>query len=134
MFKCMSAAGEAMPKISRRLFLGSAAVSLPLMGASLTLAATPDPLAAACAAYVAALEDYNANAPSEDAAANAYAATTWKPARDVLENWTEPAVSRDGAMAALRLAAREEEDTGYSGLTSPLLTAALAYFEKEALQ
>jgi hypothetical protein len=134
MLNAMSAAGEAMPKISRRLFLGSAAVSLPLMWASLTHAATADPLGAACAAYAAALEDYNANAPSEDdAAANAYAAMTWKPARDVLENWTEPAVSRDGAMAALRLAA-QEEDTGYSGLTSPLLTAALAYFEQEAVQ
>lgn len=123
-----------MPRISRRLFLGSAAVSLPLMGAPLTHAATSDPLGAACAAYVSALQDYNANAPSEDdAAANAYAAMTWKPARDVLANWTEPAVSRDGAMAALRIAA-QEEDTGYSNLVAPLLTAALAYFEQEGRQ
>lgn len=134
MFKSMSAAGEAMPKISRRLFLGSAAVSLPFMGASVTFAATQDPLGAACAAYVAAREDYNANAPSDDDdAANAYAAMTWKPARDVLVNWTASAVSRSGAMAALRLAV-EEEDAGDSNVVAPLLTAALAYFEQEALQ
>lgn len=36
-------------------------------------------------------------------------------------------------MAALRIAA-QEEDTGYSNLVAPLLTAALAYFEQEGRQ
>jgi hypothetical protein len=50
----------------------------------------------------------------------------------VLEDWTLPAQTKEGALEALRLAVEEERDCGASYLTLPLMSAALAYFEKDS--
>ncbi|MGR9415879.1 hypothetical protein [Rhizobium leguminosarum] len=55
---------------------------------------------------------------------------SWKPPHAVLANWTAPATTRIGAMAALRLAI-DEEETGDSPLVGPMIRAALAYLEQE---
>ncbi|PDT24546.1 hypothetical protein CO674_07235 [Rhizobium hidalgonense] len=93
-------------------------------------AAVADPLLTAVAAFRSGMADYNANAPQDDPGANAYSLSSWKPPHAVLANWTAPATTRDGAMAALRLAV-DEEETGDSPLVGPMMRAALAYLEQE---
>ena len=87
-----------------------------------------DPILTAIARYRAGLKDYDANAPQDDAGAKAYIHVSYAPPMRVLEAWTEPAVSVDGAVEALRLA-RDENETGDSDIVGAMLSAALAYFE-----
>jgi len=149
--------GEAMPaaeemhilgRFSRRALLGAIA-SVPAIGAAAAAFAVatppnvfsnfggiaavpvehPDPLLDAIRAFREGLADYNANAPQDDAAAEAYAEMSYVPPMAVLEEWEEPATTRRGALEALRLIAEENDDFAASPVVGPLLAAALAYFE-----
>ncbi|MBB3913893.1 hypothetical protein [Rhizobium fabae] len=130
--KPVQAAGEAM--LTRRQLIAAssaaAAVGVAGMAPIAAHAAAADPILDAVSAFRAGMADFNANAPLDDAGTNAYSAISWKPPHAVLTTWTAPAISRDGAMAALRLAV-EEEDTGDSPLVGPMMRAALAYLEQE---
>ncbi|MBB4272345.1 hypothetical protein [Rhizobium mongolense] len=128
------AAGEAMPKITRRNALGlMAAVTIPptvVAAAPIANATVADPLIEAINAYRAGIADFNQNAPEDDEGANAYGEISWLPPFKALENWTAPATTRDGAMAALRLAV-DEDEVGDSPLVGTMMRAALAYLEQE---
>ncbi|MDX0469930.1 hypothetical protein [Sinorhizobium meliloti] len=87
-----------------------------------------DPILAAIKAYRDGMGAYNA-APGEDAET---VRRTYGIPHQVLEDWTLPAQTREGALEALRLAVEEERDCGASYLTLPLMTAALGYFEKDS--
>jgi len=50
----------------------------------------------------------------------------------VLQEWEAPAKTRRGAIEALRLISKENDDFAVSPIIAPLLAAALAYFEGEA--
>ncbi|RUM18729.1 hypothetical protein EFD56_14870 [Rhizobium phaseoli] len=129
--KSVQAAGEAM-LTRRQLIAASAAVAVGVAAIApiAAHAAAADPLLDAVAAFRSGMADYNANAPQDDPGANAYSLISWMPPHAVLANWTAPATTRDGAMAALRLAV-DEEETGDSPLVGPMMRAALAYLEQE---
>ncbi|WP_074061063.1 hypothetical protein [Rhizobium etli] len=123
-----------MQNISRRLFLSqSSAAAVSGLAASTTIAqpVVTDPLIDAIAAYRSGLADFNQNAPEDDMGSNAYGEITWKPAHAVLASWTRPAISREGALEALRIAHWELDYSGDSAMIVPMMAAALSYFEKE---
>jgi hypothetical protein len=95
--------------------------------------ATHDPLLDAINAYHTAMADYNANAPDDDEGADAYADATFVPAMDVIEAWDQPARTKQGAIEALRFAISETTMFEASSMVKPVLIAALAYFEREAV-
>lgn len=82
-----------------------------------------DPIVSAIDAYLAGCAAYSASGQEDDETANA----TYGPSLEILERWDRPAVTREGAAAALRLALDEMPD-GYT-LVSALLSAALAYLD-----
>ncbi|TBD15701.1 hypothetical protein ELH24_09240 [Rhizobium ruizarguesonis] len=130
----IQAAGEAM-LTRRQLISTSSAVAVAGVAGIAPIAAhaavADDPLLDAVNAYRAGLADYNDNAPMDtDAAADAYAQISWMPPFKALESWTTPATTREGAMAALRLAVDEDEN-GESPLIGTMMRAALAYLEQE---
>jgi hypothetical protein len=134
--KPVQAAGEAMLTRRQLISTSSAVAAIGVAGVAplAAHAAVADPLLDAVNAYRAALADYNANAPMDaNAEADAYAEISWRPLFRALMNWTAPATTREGAMAALRLAV-DEEDTGDSPLVGPMIRAALAYLEQEGIQ
>lgn len=87
---------------------------------------TPDPILDAIKAYQRGVEAFNA-CPDGKEDEFSY---LWKEPHDVLSRWTEPAISREGAKAALALAI-EEDEIGDSLVTGPMMRAAFSYFEKE---
>jgi hypothetical protein len=90
---------------------------------------TPATLFEAVAAYQDGLIDYNANAPADNEGADAYAKISYVLPMEVLEGWTDPARSREEAIAALKLALQETKDFYSSGPIAPMIGAALAYLE-----
>lgn len=58
-------------------------------------------------------------------------AATYGPYLAALQEWTEPAQTREGAVEALRLAVAENEDCDGSPVANRMVRAALAYFERE---
>ena len=75
------------------------------------------------------MEDYSSNAPMEtDDAARAYAAVSYAEPLKVIRGWKVPARSLEGAIAALRLAKKADEEGDYT-IVGPMLSAALSYFE-----
>ncbi|MDW9632142.1 hypothetical protein GOA75_20085 [Sinorhizobium meliloti] len=86
-----------------------------------------DPIRAAIKAYRAGLAAYNTAAGEDDETVM----RTYGVPHQVLEDWTLPAQTREGALEALQLAVEEERDCGASHLTLPLMSAALAYFETD---
>ncbi|ACB96743.1 hypothetical protein [Beijerinckia indica] len=134
----VTAAAAGLPN-SRRDFLekmiqATAGASLAYAAASVVKAhAEPvhDPLLETIRAYEAGAAAFNAipigalNFENEDQLID----DTFGRHQDRLFAWKTPARTREGAMAALRLAKKEMEDT--SELGYPLLLAALAYFEAE---
>jgi hypothetical protein len=88
-----------------------------------------DPLLVAIENFRAGLKDYNDNAPLHtDEAANAYAAVSYREPLRVIEEWKQPAITREAAIAALKLAIDADNDGDYA-LVGPLVMAALGYFE-----
>jgi len=100
-------------------------------GTSAVHVAAIDPLLKAVRDYESALADYNANSPSGNEKANAYADETYAPAMRILQNWSKPALSRAGALAALRVACKEAQDFQTTEMIPSMLDAALGYFEQE---
>ncbi|MFQ6158883.1 hypothetical protein [Sinorhizobium meliloti] len=89
-----------------------------------------DPILAAIKAYRDGMAAYNAD-PGQGEDAETVMRTYAIP-HQVLEDWTLPAQTRQGALEALLLAVEEERECGASHLTLPLMSAALAYFEKDS--
>jgi hypothetical protein len=77
-----------------------------------------------------ALDDFDRNAPMEDdAAGDAYAASTYEPFLLQLSKWEEPARTRDDAISALRMALKEGEGFYSTPPVTPMIRAALAWLE-----
>ena len=91
-------------------------------------ASAPDPLAETIAAYYAGLVDFRDNAPEYDE--DAYAATSYGPPMQQLIDWSEPAKSRQSAIAALRLVISSLA-VGDDYIAKPMALAALSFFEEE---
>jgi hypothetical protein len=66
---------------------------------------------------------------NEDAQRSAYDGLVGKP-MTVLEEWDRPAVTREGALAALRLARQELEEGGSEDIVRAMVSAALAFLEE----
>lgn len=87
-------------------------------------------LASAIASFNGAVAEYNANCPQGNQdEADAFAAATFKPWVNVLENWSRPATTHAEAVAALRVALKEAEEYHCSEPVAPMIRAALAYLE-----
>lgn len=61
----------------------------------------------------------------------AYADATYVPPMEVLRAWQQPAISREGAIAALRLVVKEEDDFWANDVHGAMVKAALGYLERE---
>jgi hypothetical protein len=85
-----------------------------------------DPIIEAINAYKDGIEQFS-ELPEDDTCDLNH---LWKEPWTVLAKWDQPCKSRDGAIAALKLAIFEE-DIGESQLTAPLIQAALSYIERE---
>lgn len=91
-------------------------------------AAKSDPLIKAIGEFRRAMAAFNREGSAEDDEVDALAAATYRPPRLVIQKWSQPAVSRDGAIEALRLARDAERDGDYR-IVAPMLKAALDYLE-----
>jgi hypothetical protein len=88
-----------------------------------------DPILIAIGDLRAGQADYNENAPMDtDAAANAYAEISYMPPQRIIEGWNQPALTKGGAIEALKLAMQADQDGDYA-IVGPMLAAALAYIE-----
>jgi hypothetical protein len=98
-------------------------------------AASADPLSSAIADYVRGEDAFNAINSDDHAAMggeDAVVAQTYGPPMAVLEDWQKPAMTRASALEALRLADAENSAFDCSAISKAMVTAALAFFEKEA--
>lgn len=90
-----------------------------------------DPILTAIEDLRAGMADYNANAPVDnDAAADAYAEKTYRPARRSLAAWDGPALTFAGAFAALKMA-KDADESDDSEIVTVMLNAAIGYFETQ---
>lgn len=87
-----------------------------------------DPICHAINNFREGFADYSANAPEDDAEASVYAEISYRPPRRVLLSWSAPAVTREGAVAALKLAKEAVENDDHD-IVLPMVKAALAYLE-----
>lgn len=90
-----------------------------------------DPICLAVSKFRVGFADYDANAPDDDRLARAYADVTFKAPRRVIVEWKSPAKTKEGAIAALRLA-RDADENDDHAMVGPLLRAALAFLELHA--
>lgn len=98
------------------------------------IAAPPavDPLIGAIAAYHIGEQDYNDNAPRHDINAEIeYGQRSWRPPYQRLVDWTDPAVTREGAIAALRLTIEVADGDWIEKVIPSMLNAVLAYLDQE---
>lgn len=86
-----------------------------------------DPLVDAIGDFRAGMAAYSAADDESPEFANA----TYGAPMDVLSEWDQPARTRQGAIAALKLAKEELSDFLSNGPALPMVTAALAYFDRE---
>ena len=84
-----------------------------------------DPLLDAINAYREAMADYCANATDDNE--DEYARATYDAPLDVLSTWTEPAHTKEGALAALELALEDMENFASSPLSKAMISAALGF-------
>jgi hypothetical protein len=82
-----------------------------------------DPIVPAIDAYLAGCAAYCASGREDEETADA----TYGPHLEILEHWEQPAVTREGAAAALRLALSELNHG--EALACALISAALAYLD-----
>lgn len=82
--------------------------------------------------YQASLEDFNNNAPRDDAGANAYSNVSYGPKLEVLKNWSKPAETRDAAIAALQIAMTDDGGVYNSDAGDAMMKAALGYLQGAA--
>lgn len=119
---------KASRETTRRLFLSqSSAAAVAGLVASTAIAqpVVADPLIDAIAAYRSRLADFNQNTPEDDEGAKSNGQISWKPAFDGLANWNRPAMTREGALEALRIAHWELDYSGDSAMIVPMMAAAL---------
>lgn len=82
--------------------------------------------------FYAGMADFDAQTfGNENERMDAYAAKSFKPPLAKLEAWNTAAESHDAALEALRLVRKEAEVFAECDLTVPLLSAAIAFFEKQ---
>lgn len=86
-----------------------------------------DPLLEAIDAYLAALDDFNKNAPEDHDEAQAYAEVSYGPPLEVLCNWTQPAWTRQGALKALQIAMADSNGVYGSEAAERMIRAAMGY-------
>jgi len=86
-----------------------------------------DPLYAAVQAFHTALDVYNSTPGEDNEEERAYLATI-----DALEQWDQPATSRQGALAALHYVIVEGERCNVQVDVLAMVKAAHDYFEREA--
>ena len=94
-------------------------------------AAPADPILGAIAAYrtgCKAYADHPLTGTGEDTN-DEIAEEIWGKHLDALTAWTDPAVTRAGAIEALRVAREQTTAFDNGGLCAPMLNAALAYFD-----
>lgn len=117
---------------SRRSILAGVG-SLTLLGTPAS--AAPDPIIDAIKAYRAGMAAYDEHpintipgggTKEQEAAA---VAATYGPPLDALENWDQPAVSRQGAIAALRLVLDGAVDFYLPDESEAMVKAVLRYLE-----
>lgn len=89
--------------------------------------AMSDPLFDAVNAYKDGMALFKAHAPSDDDAANAFIEESYGPPMRVLDNWTSPAQTKEGATAALEIAIHEFEQHGHNPITEAMMKAALDF-------
>lgn len=89
-----------------------------------------DPLLGMISAYRIGLADFKANAPEDDAGANAYAEISYELPMANLEKWNRAATTKKSAIAALLLA-RDANRDGDRCLVGPMLSAAITFFQTE---
>jgi len=89
-----------------------------------------DPLLLTIHAYEAGLALFNSIAPCDENTGK-IAKETWEMPWNRLCDWQEPAQTREGALAALRVAAKEMESMSTTEFVQPMVRAALAFFESE---
>lgn len=87
-----------------------------------------EPLLDLIDAYRQGLTDFTANAPDDSDAANAYAERSYRPPRRDLQEWSGPALTRLGAISALRMA-KDADDNDDAEIVTSMLRAALGYFD-----
>lgn len=91
-----------------------------------------DPLVDAVEAYWESMELFDHHDLDDDDEINAYAAVTYEPPMRALHRWERPAISREGAIAALRFVVRESDNFWVSDGVGAMVKAALGYLESGA--
>ncbi|MBB5043466.1 hypothetical protein [Shinella fusca] len=91
----------------------------------------PDPLLEAIKAYRAGLIEFNrlAAEDDDDVRWSEYGAMTYEPWQEKLDNWTEPARTRESAIEALRAALGEDDGVYGTDAAECMVRAALGYLE-----
>lgn len=87
-----------------------------------------DPLMDLIEAYRSGMADFNANAPEDPAAANAYAERVYRQQRRRLVMWDGPALTLEGAVSAIRMA-RDADRNDDDEIVSAMIKASCRYFE-----
>ncbi|PWE56747.1 hypothetical protein DEM27_10310 [Metarhizobium album] len=88
-----------------------------------------DPLLSAIRDYQDGLEKWLKFSPEDNEGAMAYTDESYGPPLALLQEWDQPAYTRDGAIAALKLAF--DDDTGVRGMPAEgrLIQAVIGYLE-----
>ncbi|MBZ7921633.1 hypothetical protein LAC81_07550 [Ensifer adhaerens] len=94
------------------------------------LSLNDDPLIRAIASYKRQMALFNRMAMLGGEDLEVLAEKTYRPPLAVIAAWEKPALSREGAMAALKLADEGCRDNDLV-ITGPMIRAALAYLQKE---
>jgi hypothetical protein len=135
------ASEKALPEITRRrMFTGAAAIPAwgltAIVPAAALSVAIHDPIIDAVNAYydgIAAFEAVNEEDFDLHGGEDALIEKTYGAPLDALDDWDQPALTRDGAIAALRFAVKEHGAFWHSEGTGGMVKAALAYLEREVL-
>ncbi|PWE52792.1 hypothetical protein DEM27_28740 [Metarhizobium album] len=127
--KSIPAIGEAMPTIDRRTLLQGlivAAVTPAEAGAALH-----DPLLDVIQAYRAGLIEFDrlADNSPDDSRWKELGAATYEPWQAILDNWDQPARTREGAVEALRASLAAEDGVYGCKAAERMVRAALGYLE-----
>ncbi|ASY68867.1 hypothetical protein [Sinorhizobium fredii] len=89
-----------------------------------------DPLIGAITSFKRQMALFNRLALIGDEDVGALADRTYRPPLAMISAWRRPAISREGALAALKLAEEGCRDND-PAITGPMLRAAIGYFEKD---
>ena len=90
-----------------------------------------DPLLSAIDAFKQGMAAYDVHPGAGTDVDDAVAGQTYGPALRTLQQWSTPAVTRAGAMAALELAGQDLEHSLDGALVTAMVRAALGYFQRQ---